>query len=62
MSVRSRFCRTLSKAQEEEMQNFIDAYGKRDIEKAASVVESLGILGELNEFLCEPKRRLRKRI
>lgn len=62
MSIRAKFCRTLTKAQEEEMKNFIEAYGKRDIEKAASVVESLGILGELNEFLCEPKRRPRKRI
>ena len=53
MSVRSRFCRTLSKAQEEEMKNFIEAYGKRQIAKAGRVVESLGILGELQEAFCE---------
>ena len=55
MSIRSRFCRTLSKAQEEEMKNFIEAYGKRDIKKASSIVESLGILGEIQESFCELK-------
>ena len=37
------------------MQNFIEAYGKRDIKKASSIVESLGILGELQESFCELK-------
>ena len=53
MSVRSRFCRTLSKAQEKEMKNFIEAYGKGEIARASRVVESLGILGELQESFCE---------
>ncbi len=53
MSIRAKFCKTLTKAQEEEMQNFIEAYDERDIAKASRVVESLGLLGELHEFICE---------
>ena len=37
------------------MQNFIEAYGKRQITKASRAVESLGILGELQESFCELK-------
>ena len=35
------------------MHNFIEAYDKRQIAKAGRVVESLGILGELQEAFCD---------
>ena len=52
-NVRTKFCKTISELQEEEMQNFIDAYGARDLEKASRTLESLGFINELNEAICE---------
>ena len=54
-NVRTKFCKTISELQEEEMQNFIEAYGERNLEKASRTLESLGFINELNEAMCEIK-------
>ena len=56
MSIKSKFCKTLTRLQEKEMQEFIDAVEKNDPEKASRIMESLGFINEINEAVCEIKK------
>ena len=60
MSVKSQFCRTLSRVQEKEMQEFIDAVDKRNFNKASNLLESLGAMQELGMDICEIPRPRRE--
>ena len=57
MSIRKKFCKTLTELQEKEMQEFIDAVKKNDPEKASRIMESLGFINEINESVCEIKKK-----
>jgi len=57
MSVKSKFCMTLTRLQEKEMQNFIEAFEKNDIERASRTLDSLGFINEINEAVCEIKKK-----
>ena len=57
MSVKSRFCVAINRLKEEEMSNFIEAYSKKDLEKASRTLESLGFISELSDDICELKPR-----
>ena len=60
MSVKSQFCRTLSRVQEKEMKEFIDAVDKRNYNKASNLLESLGAMQELGMDICEIGERRRR--
>ena len=57
MSIKSKFCKTLTRLQEKEMQNFIEAFEKNDIERASRTLDSLGFINEINESVCEIKKK-----
>lgn len=61
MSVKSRFCKVLSKVQEKEMKAFIDAVDANRYSKAADSLESLGAMQELGMDICEVGRRKREK-
>ena len=52
MSVKSRFCKVLSKVKEKEMQAFIDAVENDNYRKAAESLESLFAMQELDMDIC----------
>ena len=60
MSVKPRFCQTLSRVQEKEMKEFIDAVDKRNFNKASNLLESLGAMQELGMDICEIGERQRR--
>ena len=56
MSIKSKFCKTLTKLQEKEMQNFIEAFEKNDIERASRTLDNLSFINEVSEPICEIKK------
>ena len=60
MSVKSQFCKTLTRVQEKEMQEFVDAVDRRNYNKASNLLESLGAMQELGMDICEIPRPRRK--
>ena len=57
MTVKSRFCKTLSKLKEEEMQNFVKHFESRNMAQASRALESLGFINEMTEDICEIRNK-----
>ena len=57
MSVKSRFCKPLSKLKEEEMQNFVKYFEARKMDQASRALESLGSINEMTEDICEIRNK-----
>ena len=56
----SKFCRTLGKLKQEEMDNFVVAIEKGDKDRASRILESIGFMDEVSENVCELNGRRKK--
>ena len=61
MSVKSKFCITISDLQEMEMKNFIESVEGQDYDRASRTLESLGAMYELGLDICEVDNRRKRR-